>query len=190
VVGAVLAGGQSARMGRPKPLVELCGSPLICYPLEAIEAAGLEPLVVAKPDSELPRLSCRVAREPEHPSHPLVGIVAALRAAVRPAVVIACDMPFVPPAMLSWLAGLDERLAVCELKGRLHPLLGLYDPSLVRDLEAALARGESATDASRALDARLISAGELHRFGDPARICFNVNTPEDLEEARTLLATH
>jgi molybdenum cofactor guanylyltransferase len=175
-------------MGRPKPLVELRGLPLICYPLGAIEGAGLEPLVVAKPDSELPHLTCRVAQEPEQPSHPLVGIVAALRSAARPVVVIACDMPFVPPAMLSWLAGLDERLAVCEVEGRLHPLLGLYDPSFVHDLEAALARGESATDAARALDARLIGASELRRFGDPARICFNVNTREDLEEARTLLA--
>jgi GTP:adenosylcobinamide-phosphate guanylyltransferase len=34
----------------------------------------------------------------------------------------------------------------------------------------------------------VVEEAELRRFGDPARLLFNVNTPEDLAEAERLLA--
>src|SRR5215204_7010138 len=51
-IGAVLAGGRSGRMGAPKAGVELGGRPLVAYSVETLVAAGLEPVVVAKPRSE------------------------------------------------------------------------------------------------------------------------------------------
>ena len=56
VLGAVLAGGSGARMGRGKATLELAGRPLISYPLAALIEARLETVVVAKRDSELPDL--------------------------------------------------------------------------------------------------------------------------------------
>ena len=96
-----------------------------------VGSAGLEPVVVAKPDSPLPTLDCRVAQRAA-PSRATrsPGIVAALeRAAPGAAVVaIACDMPLVPATLLAWLAQLEEPVAVCEVGGRLEPLLGRYSP--------------------------------------------------------------
>src|SRR5688500_10381340 len=100
VIGAVLAGGASRRMGEPKALVELAGRPLIAHAVDAVADAGLEPVVVAKPDSPVPDLGVTILDEPAEPQHPLCGIVAALRYAdTRPVVVIGCDMPLVPPAL-------------------------------------------------------------------------------------------
>src|SRR5215207_877879 len=114
-LGAVLAGGRSRRMGSPKALVELAGRPLIAHVLTAVEAASLEPVVVAKPDSLLPLVSCRVLREPAEPIHPLYGLLTALAASDgRPVVALACDMPFVPPGLLEWLAGLGGSAVVVE----------------------------------------------------------------------------
>jgi len=93
---AILAGGRSRRMGRPKPGVELGGRPLISYPLEAARGAGLGPWIVAKRETELPPGDCRLLIEPDEPRHPLLGVVTALRAArPAPVVVVAADMPFV-----------------------------------------------------------------------------------------------
>lgn len=187
-VGAVLAGGRSARMGRSKALVELAGRPLIAYPLEAIAAARLEPLVVAKPDSELPPLDCRVVRESPEPVHPLAGLVAALEAAgSRPVVALACDMPFVPPELLAWLAGLPDSIAVAFAAGRVHPLLGRYATDVGRLFAVALDDPIPLTEAVVSLDPRLVGERELRRFGDPERIAFNVNSPQDLERAEVLL---
>jgi molybdopterin-guanine dinucleotide biosynthesis protein A len=189
-VGAVLAGGRSRRMGSPKALVELAGRPLIAHVLAAVEAASLEPVVVAKPDSLLPSVLCRVLREPAEPIHPLQGLLTALTASSgKPIVALACDMPFVPPSLLKWLAGLDEGAAVAEAGGRVQPLLAHYEPTVAPALEVALARGASAQEAVSRLGPRIVTEPELARFGDPELICLNVNTPADLERAAAVIAS-
>jgi molybdopterin-guanine dinucleotide biosynthesis protein A len=188
-LGAVLAGGRSRRMGSPKALVELAGRPLIAHVLTAVEAASLEPVVVAKPDSLLPLVSCRVLREPAEPIHPLYGLLTALASSEgRPVVALACDMPFVPPDLLEWLVELDGRAAVVEATGQVQPLLARYEPAVAPVLEAALARGASAQEAVSGLDPRIVTESELARFGDPELICLNVNTPADLERAAAVIA--
>jgi molybdenum cofactor guanylyltransferase len=188
-VGAVLAGGRSRRMGSPKALVELAGRPLIAHVLAAVEAASLEPVVVAKADSLLPSVSCRVLREPAEPIHPLQGLLTALAASGgRPIVALACDMPFVPPGLLGWLTGLGSGAAVVEAAGRVQPLLARYEPTVAPALEAALGRGASVQEAVSALDPRIVTESELARFGDPGLICLNVNTPADLKRATAVIA--
>jgi molybdopterin-guanine dinucleotide biosynthesis protein A len=188
-VGAVLAGGRSRRMGTSKALVELAGRPLIDHVLVAVEAASLEPVVVAKPHSPLPSVSCRVLREPAEPIHPLQGLLTALAASGgRPVVALACDMPFVAPSLLEWLAGYGGGAAVVEAAGRVQPLLARYEPTVAPALEAALARGASAQEAVSGLDPRIVTETELARFGDPELICLNVNTPADLERAAAVIA--
>jgi molybdenum cofactor guanylyltransferase len=187
-VGAVLAGGRGSRIGGAKALAELAGRPLISYPLAAVEEAGLEPLVVAKPDSELPPLGCRLFREPAQPRHPLCGILAALRhAGERPLVTVGCDMPFAGAGLLAWLGSIPEPLAVPTIRGEPQPLLARYDGELLPALEAALERAEPLRRTVGALRPRLISEAELARFGDPRRLCFNVNTGADLEQAERML---
>lgn len=187
-LGAVLAGGRGSRLGGGKAVAELGGRPLISYPLEAVEEAGLEPLVVAKRGSELPALRCRVLHEPDLPRHPLCGIVAALReAAGRPLVVVGCDMPFLDPGLLAWLGAAPEPLVVPLVGSRLQPLLARYDSSLLPQLEAALEGGEPLQRAVEALRPRLVAEPDLARFGEPRRLCLNVNDGAGLERAETLL---
>lgn len=186
-LGAILAGGRGSRIGGAKALVELGGRPLISYPLAAVEEAGLEPVVVAKRDSDLPPLGCRTIREPELPRHPLCGIVAALAyAGGRPLVVVGCDMPFTGSGLLAWLGSAPEPLVVPSLGGRLQPLPARYDGALLPALEAALAEGRALQPTLKSLRPRTIAAAELARFGEPEQLCFNVNTHSDLERAQRL----
>jgi molybdopterin-guanine dinucleotide biosynthesis protein A len=177
-------------MGRPKALVELAGRPLIAHALSAVERASLEPIVVAKPYSPLPPLSCRVVREPAEPTHPLRGVVSALaESAGRPVVALACDMPLVPAPLLALLARLDATAAVVEAAGRVQSLLARYEPAVAAALEDAMAAGAPAQEAVAGLDPRMIGEEELARFGEPGLICLNVNTPADLERAEAVLGT-
>jgi molybdenum cofactor guanylyltransferase len=187
-VGAVLAGGLSTRMGEPKALVELAGRPLVSRIVATVGSAGLEPVVVAKPDSPLPKLDCRVLTEPSEPRHPLTGLVAALQASAgRGVVAIGGDMPLVPARLLTWLAQLEEEVAVCEVGGRLEPLLGSYSPLASDALADARDAGAPVREAVAALDPFVVGEDRIARFGDPRRIVFNVNSPEDLAEAERLL---
>ncbi|MHB8240500.1 MAG: molybdenum cofactor guanylyltransferase [Solirubrobacteraceae bacterium] len=188
---AVLAGGRGQRMGGAKPTAELAGRTLISYPLEAARGAGLEAVVVAKRSTTLPAtLQERVLVEPEEPVHPLCGAIAALdfaAASSAPAVVlVACDMPFLTPPLLTWLANM-EGAAIAEADGRLQPLLSRCLTSDASSLQASLAEQRSLTTAMRALGPRVLAAEDLSRFGDPGRLCFGVNDGEQLRAAEEWL---
>jgi molybdenum cofactor guanylyltransferase len=188
-VGAILAGGLGRRLGGRKALVELGGRPLVSRVVGVVGAAGLEPVVVAKPDTPLPRLDCRLLTEPAEPRHPLTGLTTALAASAgRGVIAVGCDMPFVPRRFLSWLAELDDELAVCEVGGRLEPLLARYPQTAAEQLGNSLERGDAMRDAVAALDPRIVREDELARFGAPEEIVFNVNSPDDLQRAHDLLA--
>jgi molybdopterin-guanine dinucleotide biosynthesis protein A len=185
--GVVLAGGHGSRLGGDKAAVELAGRLLISYPLEAIAAAGLEAVVVTKPgEAPEPRDEVTVLEEPAAPRHPLCGIVAALRVG-RPVVAVACDLPFVAPRLIELLAEAPEPLVVPTLDGRPQPLLARYEPSLLPQLEEALAREEPLVRTVEALGPRWLTEDDLARFGDPRRLLFNVNDRDDLREAEALL---
>ena len=168
-------------MGRPKAPVLLAGRPLLDYPLCALERAGLEPTVVAKPGSALPALGCRIVREPVEPAHPLVGLIAALEAsAPHPVVVIGCDMPFVSSDLLAWMATLDAPLVVPRIEGRLQPLLARYEPAALDRLRSA-PPGEALTATVAALHPRVLEVDDDAPFA-------NVNTPADLAAAAQRIA--
>jgi molybdopterin-guanine dinucleotide biosynthesis protein A len=188
-VGAILAGGRGRRIGGAKPTVELAGRPLLEHALAAVRGARLEPIVIAKPDTELPVLDCEIVLEPQQPMHPACGIVTALRrCAGRPLVAVACDMPFLVPSLLAWLAATSESLVLPESGGSLQPFPGRYDASLLGRLERAMVSGEPLRDCLAALGARRIGPAELARFGSVDRLAFNVNTPAELEQAERMLS--
>lgn len=196
-LGAVLAGGAGSRLGGAKATAGLAGRPLISYPLAALAAAGIEPLVVAKRETELPDLAAaagegapppRVVREPDGPRHPLAGIVAALRAAgERPLVVLACDMPLAAPALLAALAAAPEPLVVPNPGGLLEPLQARYSAALLPALEQALERAAPLRQTVAALGPRLLGDAELSRFGPVDRLFLNVNDEADLARAESVL---
>jgi molybdopterin-guanine dinucleotide biosynthesis protein A len=69
-----------------------------------------------------------------------------------------------------------------------QPLLGRYSARLAPGLAEAVASGRSVQATVAALGARLIGDDELARFGDPARLLMNVNTPDDLARAERELS--
>src|SRR4051794_31894666 len=176
------------RLGGAKATVTLAGRPLISYPLDTLRWAGLEAIVVAKPASPLPAVDVPVWHEPPEPVHPAAGIAEALRrAAGRPVLAIACDMPLLAPGLVLHLAGRQGTAVVPSAGGRLHPLCARYESPARAPLEHAVANGASLHDTVAALDPDLVEEAELEPFGDPELVLFNVNTPADLARAEELL---
>lgn len=187
--GVVLAGGASSRFGSPKAAAQLAGQSMIEYPLAAMREAGLTPVVVAKRDNDLPALrgATEVLREPDRPRHPLCGIVTALEQLNTPIVACACDMPFVTAELLAWLSQLPDDVAIATAGGTPQPLVGRYSPSALPALREALAAELSMRRAVEAAGARLIGEDELRRFGDPAQLTADIDSPEALAAAESRL---
>jgi molybdopterin-guanine dinucleotide biosynthesis protein A len=185
-VGVVLAGGLGRRIGGSKAIVELCGRPLIAYPLAALTDCLSDVAIIAKPDTELPNFpGVTLWIEPATPRHPLVGIVQALGlAAGRPVLACAGDLPFVTPGLIDRIADTDPCGApavvpVCE--GVLQPLLAMYMPAAAALLAPAAERGQTPLRREvEALQPRILEVIDPEPF-------FNVNAPEDLLQAAALL---
>jgi molybdopterin-guanine dinucleotide biosynthesis protein A len=192
IVGAVLAGGESRRMGRDKALLTFGGSTLVGHAAGRLEQL-LETVVVAcgRPRDlgtpELPQLPDRFPGR-----GPLAGIHAALCfAAGRPVLVLACDLALVPIDLLAELleripasgaGGLDGGWVVAAAAaGEVQPLCALYGPGCRRPLEAALIRGElKVGEALSKLRVEPVEACE--RAGlSAARQLSNVNRPQDYQ---------
>jgi molybdopterin-guanine dinucleotide biosynthesis protein A len=177
VLGAVLAGGAGKRIGGAKATLELCGRPLIAYPIFAMRAAGLEPVVVAKPDTPLPPLDVPVVHDASPVLHPLAGVLAALDHAGGPVLVVGTDMPDLPPQLLRRLIGADAAadVVVACAGGRLQPLCARYGPGARDALHRALA-------AEAPLRETIAALQPLEVRTDAAALR-NVNTLDDLAAA-------
>ena len=186
-IGVVLAGGLGQRLGGPKATVRLLGRPLISYPLRALRETLEKVVIVAKMDSELPRLAgIEVWTEPELPRHPLAGLVHALSlAGGAPVVACACDLPLVTASLIREIVAADPGGApavITRSDGRLQPLLGRYEPEALGPLTVALGlQAAPLCDTVAALGPYFVDVA------DPT-LLFNVNTPEDLLQASALLA--
>jgi molybdopterin-guanine dinucleotide biosynthesis protein A len=187
VIGVVLAGGASSRMGVSKATIELGGIPLAERALAPLRAAGLEVAVVAKEGDSLPPLDAPVWIEARPERHPLAGILEALeRAGGRAVLVCACDMPFVTAELVAHIAA-GSGTVVPEADGQLHPLLARYDPAATGALAAAFEACAPVHEAVRDVGAAIVTEAEIARIGDPDRLLFNVNTPVDLARAEEMI---
>lgn len=117
---------------------------------------------------------------------PLGGLVAALRTSPhRLLAVVAVDLPWVDPGLISMLADLigDRDVALCETAGGVEPLHAVYSTSILAAAETALAGPDRSlrqligtANAVRVPESRWRGAGFSEKFA------LNVNTPEDLAE--------
>ena len=184
VLGGILVGGTSTRMGQPKQLLPHRGATLLETVVAAVAPAVRRVVLLgggALPAGcgELPRLADAPGLE-----GPLGGILAALRWAPGHAwLIAACDLPDVSTPGAHWLLGRRAPgvWAVLPDLGRgVEPLLALYEPQARGPLEALAAAGGRAP--------RLLAGHAKARVvAPPAELssCWrNVNTPEDFNQQR------
>jgi molybdopterin-guanine dinucleotide biosynthesis protein A len=186
VTGAILAGGLSTRYaGKPKGLELVRGVRIIDRVRAALEPVVDDLLLIANDDAAgawLPGV--RWERDVLRDVGSVAGIHAALVHSASPVLVVAWDMPFVPTALLAALrdAGPDADLAVPESDSRrgLEPLCAFYTPTCVPAIERRIAAGDRRVIAFYD-DVRVVrlDANQVARFGDPALLFMNVNTPEE-----------
>ncbi|MFI5274451.1 MAG: molybdenum cofactor guanylyltransferase, partial [Ktedonobacterales bacterium] len=193
-IGVVLAGGQSRRMGASKASLLIGGEPLLRRVTRQLAEALPAVLVVGAPElaALVPSLTLLADRRPG--AGPLAGIEAALAhlaalpgAPYARAFVVACDMPFVAPALVRAMASAaaaDPRCDALVLRSArgIEQLHAVYSLACLPVASALLDAGAYAL---RELLARVRTSefpSERAAAYDPAaRSAFNANTPADWE---------
>lgn len=188
--GAILAGGRSRRMGRDKAALRIGGIPMLVRVANTLSSVVEQIRVVGNDVTETGGFPNQPDLRPG--LGPLSGIHAALATTHASAVlVVACDLPFVTPALLRRLV---EELtpameaALPRIAGRAVPVCAVYRATCLDALEACLDRGElQAQEFVAELNARFITDDELARI-DPERLALkNINTPADLGQAEAIV---
>lgn len=202
IAGVILAGGLSRRMGGgDKGLLDLAGSSMIGRVIDRIRSQ-VGPLVLnANGDpARFASLRLPVAADTiDGFVGPLAGVLAGMRwagqhaPAVRWIATVSSDAPFLPDDLVARLAAAvaakPTAIAIARSAGGLHPVIGLWPVAHADDLDQALRAGVRKvlawTDSHGTIPVDFGMVTIADRAVDPF---FNANTPEELDEARQLLA--
>jgi len=190
--GIVLAGGASRRLGVDKAGLTFGGHPLVEIIVQRLSAVCSEVIVAcgSQTAGKRPALPVRFVQDPIAGQGPLAGVQAGLTAAAADfCLVVACDMPFLNPALLAYMASLPRRYQalVPRVDGRWHPLHALYGRSCLPTVESLLAQGGNSMEELLChLDVRELSEEELRRHDPQALSLFNLNDAKDLQRAEAI----
>jgi molybdopterin-guanine dinucleotide biosynthesis protein A len=178
---AILAGGESRRMGEDKALLRVGGKTMLELVARTALSARKRTIVVGRDVPEGWRIR-NVAFIPDRrPGEgPLAGLATALAYAGGDILLLGCDMPLVTPEAIAWLEAAAERNpgsnAVVVRNGEgLEPLFSVYRQPLLPHVQGLLDRGfRSLHDLIEGTDPAIVDAPP-----SVAALLRNVNTMED-----------
>ena len=198
---AIQAGGESKRMGQSKALVTFDGEPLIQHMVRRMLPVADELIITTNEAERLeflfeafPKAPLRLVEDELEQRGALPGLYTALNAARNPMVaLIACDMAFASPKLVAheYAKLSDSNAAVC-IPVNTHgfePFHAIYrtNPCLQTIKECLESGCQRIQDVLARVDTLELSQKEVRSIEPAGRCFFNVNTPEDLEKARSLL---
>lgn len=184
IVGFVVAGGQSRRMGRDKALLPWGGTDLLGHALARLHAVTSDVRILCGPEPRYLDRAVPVETDRVRDIGPLAGILTGLAAALgRPGLFLAVDLPHVPVALLARLverAGDCDAVVPASLRGP-EPLCAVYGSACLEPLRRRATAGDfKMTSFWPEVRVHELRPSELAAFGDPATLFHNVNAPADL----------
>ncbi len=179
MIGAVLAGGRSRRMGRPKELLPLAdGRSMIDHVIDALSATCSEVVVLGETTAR---------RELDHlpdlrtGAGPMAGLEALLHSGrAEQYIICPCDLPAITADLLRQLAApVPEPMTIFHVNGEdtPRPLPARIDASLADTVTAAI-------DAGRRAVWRLVAEvphGVVAIDARAGQRLANINTPEEYD---------
>jgi molybdopterin-guanine dinucleotide biosynthesis protein A len=182
----ILAGGDSRRMGQDKAGLVLHGKTLLDHVTATMQQVFPKVVVSVRQlrgEVEVPQVC-----DEHQASGPLAGLIAGLAQADTPWVfAVACDMPFVTPAVVLHLATFRDgvQAVVPVIDGYPQPLAAFYAASTLEEMRASLASGDrSLRGVLEKLDVRYVSEAELRECDPQLRSFVDLDTPQDFQAAK------
>ena len=175
--GVLLTGGASRRMTTDKANIVWRGETLAARAARVL-AVACDPVIEVGSGAT----TLRYVREDPSGAGPLAALVAGARAlgSPGPVVVLACDLPFVEPPVLSLLADWPGRGTVIPVvDGRLQYACARYGPDALERAEIALAAGDHSLRAASGDDYDVLAEAQW-QVSAAANTFADVDTPDDL----------
>ena len=194
VVGVILSGGLSRRMGEDKSEKKIEGKSLIELIIKRSENQVKKIIINSnKKNNTFSKLGCGVIIEDciEGNLGPLVGILSGLKWVMENCetnwlAIFPVDSPFFPLNLVSKFLeeSEDNDILIAKSLGRIHPVFSMWrvNLNLVNELELFLKNNERKIDVfTKKFKTRVVNFPDIGY--DPF---FNVNTPEDFSKAQLI----
>jgi len=195
ILGSILAGGQSKRMGEDKLFLEINKKKLIEYSIEKVKKHLKDLIIVTNSDNDffLKHNLTTVKDCIEGQLGPLVGILTAMKWAKDNSskyswiATFPCDTPFFPESIIKSFINESkkkESLILCaNSHGRRHNIFGLWSLDLYDKLKNDLVNNKVRKVEDWTKKNKIKNLEFKFKDYDPF---FNINTQEDLEFAKKL----
>ena len=196
ILGAILAGGQSRRMGKDKLFLELNNKKLIEHTLDKVKKYLKQVIIITNQSNEFFSKNNLITVKDciEGQLGPLVGILTAMKWAkenFKESSWIAsfpCDTPFFPESIIKSFIEESEKkdsLILCASShGRKHNIFGLWSLDLYDKLKDDLINKKIRKVQDWTEKNKIKNLEFKFKDYDPF---FNINTKEDLERAKQLI---
>jgi len=189
----IQAGGRSTRMGgEPKALLEVGGKRIIERVVAAVGAVLDDLLVVTNTPERYAFLGLPMVPDAFPEGGALGGIYTGVRAAAGDAAfTVACDMPFLHPAIVRLIVERsgEADVVIPRTGTQLETLHALYGKACLRPMERCLRAGRLKVvgffPEVRVLE---LDTAAMAPYRAPEVAFMNVNTPDELARARALAA--
>lgn len=179
---AILAGGNSERMGMDKAQLEIAGRSILGRLVDVATALTERVMVVGRTKlSESIPANVTCVKDSWKDCGPLGGIATALKVAESDVLVIACDMPSIKIEALEFLRDQHQNIAkeqmgtVVNWNAQIQPLFAYYKAEILPNMEKALDKKEFAVH-------RFIKGNRFKVIEMPdllSESLFNINTPDE-----------
>jgi len=178
VLGVILAGGESTRMGTDKAMFELRGRPMVAWVADAM--TGFDKLVVVGRRGGLAGLDA-VSDLHTRAAGPLSGLQTALTVFRWPLVLVAVDQPLVRPETLARLAARAARneTAIC-VDGRPQVTCAAYATTCLDEANRQLRTGGSIQHMLKSIPWTEVGRPVWSSWGEDGRSWFSMDTPDSL----------
>jgi molybdopterin-guanine dinucleotide biosynthesis protein A len=196
----ILAGGFSRRFGKDKGLVVLAGKPLVLHVIDRVSKVVDEVLVVVSSKDQKKKFEIILGEkanlliDKNDSQTPLVGAITGLESAKDEySLLLPCDTPLISIQIVQFLLDMCiNRSAVIPRwpSGYIEPLQAVYHTrSALTAAKTSLAQGNmnmrSMIDNLRGV--RYVSTMVLEQLEPDLLTFFNINTPQDLKKAESIL---
>ena len=187
---AILAGGQSRRMGRNKSMLAIDKVPVIRRIADTLDEIFTEIFVVANEKKEYERMGLSVVGDIHPGNDSLGGLHTAVATAAGSHVfVVGCDMPLLQPALIYGLAGLvDDWDVVVPIKNDYpEPLCAFYGKKCAPHIEESISRGRlKMIGFHEQVRVRRVEEAAWRAWDPEGTSFLNANTPEEFEKIKTI----
>lgn len=188
--GFVLAGGSSSRMGSDKSMLLLGGRTLVERAANTLTYLSANVFIVGNVDGRLVSRKVFTDVVSTTARGSIVGLYSALHySRAEWTAVLACDLPFVTPELLSYL---NEQISSetdndfgamlpAQPDGRLQPLCGFYRTQhCINTIKEMLDQGKWRLQGiAEALNARVVQFAEIAHLPASGHFFDNLNTEDD-----------